>query len=230
MTFITRQSIIKKNGKEKHTFDDTVKISTLLIELYKRRVKNKMKARNINKSSAKTRAIIKKTFAEMLSEKQEINKITVTELVKRADINRGTFYSHYDDIYCVAEDYENELIDKFFDDTRLISLQNADSFVDSFFDYIRKNNENYKLLCRSNEFLFAAKKLTTIASNKFLEICNNDKSVTNKEHIALEINVFIDGLLCEYVKYCRGYSDVTPDKLYDYTKYWIKNLKDRICK
>ena len=34
----------------------------------------------------------------MLSEKQEINKITVTEPVKRADINRGTFYSHYDDI------------------------------------------------------------------------------------------------------------------------------------
>ena len=93
-----------------------------------------MKSRNINKSSAKTRAIIKKTFAEMLSEKQEINKITVTELVKRADINRGTFYSHYDDIYCVAEDYENELIDKFFDDTRLISLKNADSFVDSFFE------------------------------------------------------------------------------------------------
>ena len=183
----------------------------------------------MNKSSAKTRSIIKTTFAEMLSEKQEINKITVTELVKRANINRGTFYSHYDDIYCVAEDYENELIDKFFSDAKLISLQNPVSFIDSFFDYIRKNDENYKLLCRSNEFLFAAKKLTTIASNKFLEICNKDKTVTNKQYIALEINVFIEGILGEYVKYCRGYSDVTPDKLYDYTKYWCKNFKERIC-
>ena len=82
-----------------------------------------MKAKNVNRSSIKTRALIKSTFAEMLSEKKEINKITVTELVKRADINRGTFYSHYDDVYGVAEDYENELIDKFFDDARLIGSQ-----------------------------------------------------------------------------------------------------------
>jgi len=188
-----------------------------------------MKARNLNNSSAKTRALIKSTFAEMLSEKQEIGKISVTELVKRANINRGTFYSHYDDIYSVAEDYENELIDKFFDDARLIDLQNAENFIDSFFDYIGKNNENYKRLCRSNDFLFAAKKLTAIASNKFLEICNNDKRVKNKEYIELEINIFIDGILCEYVKYCRGFTDETPEKLYEYTKYWIRNFKERVC-
>ena len=187
-----------------------------------------MKAKNVNRSSIKTRALIKSTFAEMLSEKKEINKITVTELVKRADINRGTFYSHYDDVYGVAEDYENELIDKFFDDARLIGSQDIDSFTDSFFDYIKKNNENYKLLCNSNDFLFAAKKLVTIASNKFLEICCKDKNVVNREYIELEINVFIDGLLCEYVKYCRGLSATTPDKLYDYTKFWIRNFRARV--
>lgn len=188
-----------------------------------------MKVRNINNSSVKTRSLIKSTFAAMLSEKGEIGKITVTELVKRADINRGTFYSHYDDIYGVAEDYENELIDKFFDETKMLNMQNIESFVDSFFDYIRKNSENYKLLCRSNEFLFAAKKLTTIASKKFLEICYKDPKVTNKEHIELEINVFIEGLLCEYVKYCRGFTKETPEKLYEYTKFWVKNFKERVC-
>ena len=70
-----------------------------------------MKAKNVNRSSIKTRVLIKSTFAEMLSEKKEINKISVTELVKRADINRGTFYSHYDDVYSVAEDYENDAMD-----------------------------------------------------------------------------------------------------------------------
>ena len=74
-----------------------------------------MKAQNLNNSSVKTRKLIRATFAEMLSEKREISKISVTELTRRADINRGTFYSHYDDIYSVAEDYENDLIEKFFD-------------------------------------------------------------------------------------------------------------------
>ena len=185
-----------------------------------------MKAKNLNRSSEKTRALIKAVFAEMLSEKRELNKITVTELVKRADINRGTFYSHYDDIYGVAEDYENELIDKFFDDSRLIRVQDVDAFLDSFFDYIKKNNENYKLLCRSNDFLFAAKKLTTIASNKFLEICHNDKN----ENVELDINIFVDGLLCEYVKYCRDFTANTPEKLYEYTKFWLKGFKERVYK
>ena len=126
-----------------------------------------MKAKNLNRSSEKTRALIKAVFAEMLSEKRELNKITVTELVKRADINRGTFYSHYDDIYGVAEDYENELIDKFFDDSRLIRVQDVDAFLDSFFDYIKKNNENYKLLCRSNNFCLRLKSLRRLRAINF---------------------------------------------------------------
>ncbi len=108
----------------------------MLIKVYKIK---KMKAKNLNRSSEKTRALIKAVFAEMLSEKRELNKITVTELVKRADINRGTFYSDYDDIYGVAEDYENELIDKFFDDSRLIRVQDIDAFLDSFLDYIQQD-------------------------------------------------------------------------------------------
>ncbi len=107
-----------------------------------------MKVKNVNNSSVKTRALIKSTFAAMLSEKGEIGKITVTELVKRANINRGTFYSHYDDIYGVAEDYENELIDKFFGETKMLNMQNIESFVDYFFDYIRRKSEKYKLICR----------------------------------------------------------------------------------
>lgn len=136
-----------------------------------------MKAKNVNRSSIKTRALIKSTFAEMLSEKKEINKITVTELVKRADINRGTFYSHYDDVYGVAEDYENELIDKFFDDARLIGSQDIDSFTDSFFDYIKKNNENYKLLCSSNDFLFAAKNSPRLRAASFWKSASKTKTL-----------------------------------------------------
>ena len=65
----------------------------------------------MNSSAKKTQSLIRNTFAMMISEKKELSKITVSELVKRANINRSTFYSHYDDIYGVAEEYENELID-----------------------------------------------------------------------------------------------------------------------
>lgn len=180
-----------------------------------------MKAQNLNNSSKKTRRLIKKYFAEMLSEKKELGKISVSELCKRADISRGTFYSHYDDIYGVAEDYENEMIDAFFDNARLLGSQDIMHFIDSIFEFIRKNNENYRLLCKSNDFLFAAKKLTAIASGKLLELSHNDGRIKDKTHIELDLEIFLEGLLCEYVKYCRGYSLKTLDDLYEYTKYWV---------
>lgn len=183
-----------------------------------------MKARNLNNSSKKTVKLIKKVFAEMLSEKKELGKISVSELCKRADISRGSFYSHYDDIYGVAEDYENEMIDTFFDSARLLESQDIMYFIDSVFEFIRQNNENYRLLCRSNEFLFAAKKLTAIASAKLIEICRDDSRIRDRIHIELDLRIFLEGLLCEYVKSCRGYSEVTLDDLYEYTKYWVKKF------
>lgn len=69
-----------------------------------------MKAKNLNNSSLKTKEAIRTAFAEMVKEKQELNKITVTELVRRANINRSTFYLHYNDIYDIAAELEHSLM------------------------------------------------------------------------------------------------------------------------
>lgn len=183
-----------------------------------------MKAKNLNNSSKKTKRIIKKVFAEMLSEKQNLSDISVSELCKRAELSRGAFYSHYDDIYGVAEEYENELLDAFFDKARLVTSQSIMQFIDSTFEYIRQNNENYRLLCKSNESIFAAKKLTAIASKTLIELCKNDGRIKNNEHIEIEIEIFVEGLFCEYMKCCRGYSTKTLDDLYAYTKFWVANF------
>ncbi len=68
---------------------------------------------------------------------------------------------------------------------------------------------------------FAAKKLESIASGKLLELCCNDSRIKDRTHIELDLRIFSEGLLCEYVKYCRGYSSKTLDDLYEYTKYWV---------
>lgn len=163
----------------------------------------------------------------MLSEKKELGKISVSELCQQGEISRGTFYSHYDDIYSVAEDYENELIDAFFDNARLVEMRDIMGFVDSVFEFIRQNNENYKLLCRSNDFLFAAKKITAIASGKLLELADGDSRIKNRSYVELDIQFFFDGLFCEYVKYCRGYSAHGLDALYEYTKFWVSEFISR---
>ncbi len=58
----------------------------------------------------RTRRSIINAFIELRS-KKPIEKITVKELAELAVINKATFYSHYQDIYDLSEQLENETID-----------------------------------------------------------------------------------------------------------------------
>ena len=59
-----------------------------------------------------TKKTIKDTLINLLSEK-DINKITVSEICKIADVNRATFYRYYLDVYDllnhIEQDFEEEL-------------------------------------------------------------------------------------------------------------------------
>ena len=57
----------------------------------------------------KTHILLKKTLTELIEEK-ELRKITVSELCERANINRGTFYLHFLDIYDMIEQFQKAII------------------------------------------------------------------------------------------------------------------------
>ena len=59
-----------------------------------------------------TKMLIRKAFTELLREKQ-VQNITVKELCQTAGINRGTFYSHYTDIYDLLQQIEDEITEEF---------------------------------------------------------------------------------------------------------------------
>ena len=189
-----------------------------------------MKVRNLNNSSVKTRRLIKNTFIELLAEKKEISKISVRELVDRAEISRATFYAHFDDIYGVVEEFEREIIDQFFTNAKLLATDDYEKFFETLFTFMKQNNDNYKMMCKSDDVLFSAKKLATLAVNKLMELINNDPHIKNREFIELEISIFLEGLLCEYVKYCRGLTSIDPNELYIYAKSWYKKFMLARCR
>jgi len=60
-----------------------------------------------NRRTQYTQKIIKETVLSLLQE-QQIDAITVTEVCKKADINRATFYRYFDDIYSCLDKIEDE--------------------------------------------------------------------------------------------------------------------------
>lgn len=49
------------------------------------------------RSSLRSKKLIINALVDLLDEKP-LDKITVTDIVKKADINRGTFYAHYENV------------------------------------------------------------------------------------------------------------------------------------
>ena len=71
-----------------------------------------MAANNNDIRVKRTKKLIRQGLVE-LSATKRINKITVKELTDYIEINRGTFYLHYKDVYDLVESLENDLYEEF---------------------------------------------------------------------------------------------------------------------
>lgn len=69
-------------------------------------------AEKLDRRARKTRAVLLKELIALLNEK-DIKDISVKELSERADINRGTFYLHYSDVFDMLDKVEQELFEEF---------------------------------------------------------------------------------------------------------------------
>jgi AcrR family transcriptional regulator len=83
--------------------------------------------------------LIKNSFFA-LSKQKPLEKITVMDICSHADINRCTFYAHYENMEAFFKDLETELSETFLHAFSLYSFdKNSRAAVDALFDCIRKN-------------------------------------------------------------------------------------------
>ncbi|MDY6308040.1 MAG: TetR/AcrR family transcriptional regulator [Oribacterium sp.] len=59
----------------------------------------------------KTRAALKKALTTLMQQKQ-VKDISVRELTDLADVNRGTFYLHYKDVFDLLEQSEDDILEE----------------------------------------------------------------------------------------------------------------------
>lgn len=106
-----------------------------------------------HKNAARSRMLIKTAFAELLNEK-DINKITVTDIVDRANISRGTFYAHYLDVYDLYAAIQSnmiEAIDELFErlGTRNVILNPSEALMRALI-FLELNKDYYRLFVTSS--------------------------------------------------------------------------------
>lgn len=180
-----------------------------------------MKVKNINVSSINTREKIKKSFAELLYEKHELQKITVTELVKRVGITRSSFYTHYESIYDVAKEFQDDTAAFLFNDNVVINdVNDIYNYIDNLTDHIKRNEDIYRMLISSNDQLYFFDKIRKLFVSK---ACVALKGMDSDEFFELKMNFFIDGVVSQLIKYFRK-DFYSLDVLNKNTKEWFNCL------
>ena len=104
----------------------------------------------------KTKATLRRTLTHLLKTK-ELKDISVSELTELADVNRGTFYLHYKDIYNMFEQIENEALEEFTQMITKFKQQESlvwKSIMLDLFKYISANADLFIAILKTKESAF----------------------------------------------------------------------------
>ncbi|WP_334330065.1 TetR/AcrR family transcriptional regulator [Companilactobacillus sp. HBUAS59699] len=112
----------------------------------------------------KTTTALKDAFREMARDTR-YHDITVQALTKKADVNRKTFYLHYESI----DDFANTFVDELADQLIKIvvvrpmnkTLSQPGIIFDKVFDFFEKSREFYTFMITSDEYSFLSRKVET---------------------------------------------------------------------
>ena len=96
-----------------------------------------------------TKAAIRTNFLDILSEKP-LDKVTVTEICSKAEINRATFYKYYDNPYDLLKQLEQERLDAIQEELTNTHTESLRDFFHVILHDIEDHKDFYKILFSEN--------------------------------------------------------------------------------
>jgi AcrR family transcriptional regulator len=153
------------------------------------------------RSAIRSRKLIRQAFVDLMQEK-EIDRISIQDIVNRADVNRGTFYAHYAGTYAVLEQIENEIISTLlelldeFQHSKII--ENPLPFLTKVADFLEQDLEFYRSLIRAKGAITFLNKLKALFIDKIVSDEKTLSRIKNKDQFFIYVNFFTSGMVGLY--------------------------------
>lgn len=156
----------------------------------------------MDRRSRKTRAALVDALMDLLKEKP-LKNISVTELARRADVNRATFYIHYRDVYDMYDKVGNELCtictDLIDAHAQEMAQFNYEGVLHDLFSYFKDNAEGLMVFLRDNNALYsnvitAMHRRATAIAQPVEHVISNDRrlerAVSEHAHLADQLCLY----------------------------------------
>lgn len=145
----------------------------------------------------KTEALIQNTFRAMIREK-DFSEMTIQELVTRAQINRKTFYLHYQSLNDLLISMQFALLDKLFQTyPEKWVPENLEELIQKLFLFLAKADETDAKIIAIESHLFSRKNPKDYLRKRmyhYLESYDNFSKYNNEEK-----NIFVSYLYGSFV-------------------------------
>lgn len=162
------------------------------------------------RSAIRSRKMIRESFLELLKEK-DISKITVTDIVNKADLNRSTFYAHYMDVRAITEEMENEVIDKMIEILKKFEFKNffnnPTPLLLEVSRFLESNQDTYKILLKVNDAETFLKKLKNEFAKYMMLDTDIPEYLKDSKMVNLRISYFSGGIINMYQDWFNGNLD-----------------------
>ena len=138
-----------------------------------------------------TKKVIKDSLIELLQDKK-IHQVTVTDICKNANINRGTFYTHYKDAYDLLQSMEDDLFNQILEYIEETPLEDyKEILLLKVLELIKENKDLCKILFSRHMESDIMDRILLVASK-----ANIDKFISHSQ---------VDDVFLDYfIKYTVG--------------------------
>ena len=160
----------------------------------------------MDKRKQNTRSRIRTAYLDLLTECNH-EKITITALAKKANIDRKTFYLHYDTINDVMMDCSRQIIN------RLVELLEMQNFFDQSFNAMVFYQALGKVVCENMTFFqyiatlpnmdFFWEQSKKILAENITEMCR-DKVTVSADTLYVYVRFLLAGMQEVYREWLRG--------------------------
>lgn len=162
------------------------------------------KIKKIDRRVKKTKKSIRKAFI-LLIDKKDLNDITITELSRLADIDRKTFYLHYETVNDVYKEIEIEVSAKL----QALLNSNKEFTFQKFFLGLNKimqdDLEFYKVISKKPSYAFLLIECTELLNQKLIEKYPSMSPTT--------ASFMSHGIIGAYVDWLNNNNDISLENL-----------------
>ncbi len=145
------------------------------------------------RSSIRSKTLIRSALVSLMQEKP-FEKITITDIVRKADINRGTFYAHFKDSREVLDrirtDALHEMEEAFYSLPADTVIRNPRPLLDKITMFLSEESSYYKMLLSTTGIQEFLNEIKQIAMRYFLD-SDLAKNHPNKDLLILRLDFII---------------------------------------